>query len=131
MSRKYARQAKLLEVGLEGQARIESTVVLLRGAANANALAVEVAARYLAGAGAQWATDSSSASEGTREGDIGTGTVRVSCDPFAARPVPFSEGVDEVARGSFAALLALRAILELGTTEETLRSTSAHTPSHQ
>lgn len=100
-ARDYARQARLAEVGVEGQAKIASARVRVEGAAAARA----VAEAYLERAGV-----------GTEEA-AGVAFV-VRCQSVALAPGPA-----EIASGSLAALVALRARLGLGTPEDALVAT--------
>jgi len=101
-ARAHARQARLAEVGLEGQARIEASRVAVEGDADARQVAEEYLARAGAGAGR------------------GAPTVTVRCERLALSPGP-----REVASGALAALVALRAALGLGGPEDRLRATES------
>jgi hypothetical protein len=109
---RHGRQAKLAEVGVEGQARIAQAVVTVR----LDGLAADVASRYLAGAGVSAVR--------VRDAGLAQGAralapeVRVDVDPDLAIDGE-GECLDlrdpsacDIARGAHAALCELRAILE-------------------
>ena len=104
-SRRFARQARLSEVGLEGQSRIEGASVTVEGG---SPLAHEIAALYLARAGA---TPPDAAK-----------VVSVVCRDHA---LALTAGPQDVAIGALAALVALRAILGLGPVDAVLTTSSA------
>ncbi len=104
-SRRFARQARLAEVGMEGQARIEGTSVTVQGG---SPLAHEIAALYLARAGAAPAD--------------ATKGVSVVCGDH---DLALTAGPQDVAIGALAALVALRVILGLGPPDAALATSSA------
>jgi hypothetical protein len=107
-SRKYARQARLAEVGIEGQARIEGTSVAVQdGPQDGPSLAHEMAVLYLVRAGAR---------------PDGTPGMAVVCRDY---DLPLSAGPRDVAVGALAALVALRAILGVGSATDVLMTSSA------
>jgi hypothetical protein len=103
-SRKYARQARLAEVGIEGQARIEGTTVSVH---DGPPLAHEIAVLYLVRAGAR---------------PDGTHGIAVACRDH---DLALSAGPRDVAVGALAALVALRAILGVGSSDDVLMTSSA------
>jgi hypothetical protein len=111
---RYVRQAKLVEVGAAGQARIVRAVVDVR----LEGAAADIAARYLGGAGV--------AGVRVRDAAIASGartlapSLRVEVDPLLAPEPPEQEedafdlrdpACRDLVRGACAALRALRAAL--------------------
>ena len=107
-SRRFARQARLSEVGSEGQARLESTRVVVTGGAP---LAHETAALYLARAGV-----------GARAGSADGEGASVVCRDHG---LGLRRGPHEVAMGALTALVALRSILGLGALDAVVKKSSA------
>lgn len=105
--REHSRQARLLEVRVEGQARIARARfdVRLEGE-----VARSVATTYLERAGA---------GNSNEEGDVTTVT---------AEGLGLVAGADEVARGALASLVALRHALGLGLATDTVRVTGREGP---
>jgi hypothetical protein len=109
MSERHSRQARLFEVGEEGQARVGALSHTVRG----EVLAALVEARYLAGAGVrEIGVESDVVGAAAREIDASART------PLAASPAPPTEPpawaatlaspARDVAVGAHRALLALR-----------------------
>ena len=115
-ARTFARQARLAEVGVEGQARIEAARVTIVGAEPARAIAEAYVSR--AGVGGH--------GRGLGSGEEpGGAPVSVVCASLG-----LSEGPAAVGSGALAALVALRAVLGLGTPEDRLRTTETDATRH-
>lgn len=107
-SKAYIRQMSLVEVGLEGQARLSAARVSVPGG---DALSSVIAARYLEGAGCTVVA-----------GEVVGGESGES-EASARASLGLAHGPEAVAEGALAALVAVRAVLGLGAPGDMLDDT--------
>jgi len=111
---RHARQLSLVEIGSEGLARLGAGEVYVGG----ESFVAEIEARYLAGAGVGSLVVADATAQ--RAALAVDPAVRVAIDASRKppeRPLPFEVGdahAREVARGAYAALVAMRTLLAGG-----------------